>query len=327
MAPLPKPQSKIPDLIFAAYESDANDWDGLGFSASDLGTECDRSLWLGLRWAAPKEKMPGRVLRLLDTGDREEERVVADLRRIGMEVDEVDSGTGKQFMARALAGHIRGKLDGVIHSGIPEAPTKPHVLEIKTFGLKGFGYLQAQGVAKAKPEHHQQMQVYMGVTGIDRALYAAVSKNDDALYFERVRFDHEGYVRLLARLERIARSDSMPAPISEKRNAPDCRFCRRKAVCLGESFPRIHCRTCLHSTAEMHGDAAWSCARFAKPLLAEEQRRGCANHLLIPDLVPGTQIDVNEQAETVTYRLRDNSTWIDGEQPSPAPIKPEEEPA
>jgi hypothetical protein len=34
--------------------------------------------------------------------------------------------------------------------------------------------------------------------------------------------------------------------------------------------------------------------------------------LTLPGLVPGEQIDVNEAEETVTYRLRNGDTWIDG---------------
>lgn len=322
MAPIPKPASKIPAMIFAAYEEDANDWDGLGFSASDLGSECNRYLWYALRWAFPKEKIGGRSLRLMETGAREEDRVVANLRRIGMEVDEVDPANGRQFTARTLAGFVRGKLDGIIRSGVPESPAKPHVLEIKTHG-KSFGKLKVDGVQKAKPDHYAQMLVYMGVTGIDRAIYFAVSKIDDDIHVERIKFDHAAYTRLMARLQRIAESPRMPPPISEKRNAPDCRFCKAKAVCLAESFARVNCRTCVHSTPLMHGDAAWDCARHVKPLSADEQRAACPRHLFLPDLVPGEQIDVDEDAEEVTYRLADGRTWIDGRDASPAPVEME----
>lgn len=62
----------------------------------------------------------------------------------------------------------------------------------------------------------------------------------------------------------------------------------------------------------MIGNAAWSCARRAKPLGLDEQRDGCPSHLFIPALVPGELIDADDEAETVTYQLRDGSMWIDG---------------
>lgn len=320
MAPLPRPKSKIPDLIYAGYEANANDWDGLGFSASQLGTECDRAIWYAFRWAPPKEKMPGRVLRLMETGAREEDRVVDNLRMAGMVVDDVDPSNGRQWTARALGGFVRGKLDGIIWSGVPESPAKPHILEIKTHGVKSFGQIKVHGVQKAKPDHYFQMLVYMGTRGIDRAIYFAVCKDTDELYVERLKFDGAAYSRLIARLQRILESDNAPAPISEKRNAPDCRFCKSKALCLGESFARVTCRSCIHSTALTHGDAAWDCSRFSKPLSADEQRAACPAHLFQPSLVPGIQVDVDEASETISYTLRDGSIWIDGQDASHEPI-------
>lgn len=330
MAPLPRPQSKITEMIYAAWEERAESWDGLGFSPSMLGSGCDRALWYQFRWAAAKEVFSGRMLRLFQTGHIEEERIIDDLLMIGLDLDAVDPATGKQFNARALAGHIRGKLDGIINSGVPEAPAKKHVLEAKSHGLKSWAKLKAAGpgnLREGKFDHWVQCQVYMHIWAIDRALYSATCKDTDERWNDRVRYDHEFCVHLFARLENISRADAPPAPISSARNAPDCRFCKAKPLCLGESFARVTCRSCIHATAQFHGDAVWDCSRHAKPLLADEQRRACANHLFIPDLVPGTQVDVNEAAETVTYRLTDGRIWIDGEQPSPAPIKTEEEPA
>jgi len=328
LAPLPQPRSSIPDLIYAAYEASASDWDGLGFSPSMLGTECDRALWYLFRWACAKEKFSGRMLRLFQTGHIEEDRIIDDLKRIGLEVHEVDPSTGKQWLARAIGGHLRGKLDGIITAGVPEAPAKTHVVECKSHSEKSFGKVKMHGVLKGKFEHWVQCQVYMHVRGIDRALYAAVNKNTDEVYYERVRYDHEFCSLLFARLQRVILTDQPPAPISEKRSAPDCRFCKSKPLCVGESFARLNCRTCLHSTPLLDGDAAWTCARWAKPLLADEQRAACPSHLFIPGLVPGEQIDVDEQAETVTYRLANGDLWVDGQDASHEPIaNPESEDA
>ena len=204
--------------------------------------------------------------------------------------------------------------------GVPEASRATHVLEIKTHGLKSFGKLKAHGVAIAKPEHLAQMQVYCHIRGIDRALYAGVCKDNDDLHYERINYNHDFCVRLFARLEHILRMPEPPPPIAEKRNAPGCMFCRAKAVCKGESFPRVNCRTCLHSTPSMDGDAAWTCSRWSKPLSMSEQKEGCPAHLFVPNLVPGELIEVDEVAETIEYRLHDGRKWVDGHEPSPAPL-------
>lgn len=134
MAELPAPESALTDMIYRAWEERAESWDGLGFSPSLLGTECDRALWYQLHWAPAKERFDGRMLRLFRTGQIEEDRIIEDLIMCGLDVDPVDPATGKQFNVRALAGHVRGKTDGRINSGVPEAPKKTHIVESKHDG-------------------------------------------------------------------------------------------------------------------------------------------------------------------------------------------------
>jgi hypothetical protein len=43
-----------------------------------------------------------------------------------------------------------------------------------------------------------------------------------------------------------------------------------------------------------------------------EQREGCSSHLFIPELIDGEVVDASEVEETVTYRLRDGSIWVNG---------------
>lgn len=76
-------------------------------------------------------------------------------------------------------------------------------------------------------------------------------------------------------------------------------------------MPRVNCRTCLYSTPEEGG--SWSCARFGKPLSLDEQKAGCPAHLSLPGLIDGEQIDVDEEAETIVYKLRrTGELWVDG---------------
>ncbi len=60
------------------------------------------------------------------------------------------------------------------------------MLEFKTHSAKSFADLAAKGVEASKPQHVAQMQIYMHLTGITRALYVAVCKDTDALHIERV---------------------------------------------------------------------------------------------------------------------------------------------
>ena len=85
------------------------------------------------------------MLRLFETGRLEEERLIRNLRRIGVTVLDVDPETGRQWHVQAHGGHFGGSLDGV-GLGIPEAPKTWHVLEFKTHNAQeSFAELKQQG--------------------------------------------------------------------------------------------------------------------------------------------------------------------------------------
>ncbi|WP_457659562.1 oxidoreductase [Sinorhizobium medicae] len=305
MAPLPRPQASTVRAIYDAYEAAAESWDSLGISVGEANAPCDRQLWYSFRWASPLEKHHGRQLRLFATGNLEEDRLVEDLQRIGVDV------YGQQDRIRLVGSHVRGKCDGKA-MGIPEAPKTEHLLEFKSSNAKGMKEIIKKGCKEAKPLHYGQCQLGMHAFGLTRCLYLVSCKDDDTLYAERIEYDAEFTLRLLARLERIINSPVPPSRISEKPDWYECLFCRHKAVCKEAAWLRVTCRSCLHSTPEMGGDGHWSCARWSKPISFDEQKSGCPAHLHIPDLVPGEQIDVDEESETISYRLHSGALWIDG---------------
>lgn len=306
MAPLPPSQSLTVEAIYAAHEAAAENGHREHLGASLVGTECERALWYSFRWAS-RARHTGRLLRLFETGQLAEARFVAELRRVGVTVLDVDPATGRQWTLRNASGHFGGSMDAV-GIGFPEAPKTWHVIEFKTHSEKSFLALQRDGVAKAKPLHWAQMQAYMQLAGLDRALYLAVNKNTDELYQERVHHDAEAALRLLAKAERVIAAARPPARISDDPTWWQCRLCSHHAVCHEGAAVERHCRSCLHATPI--ADGAWHCARHQHALAREDQQAGCAAHLFIPDLVHGQQIDAGE--DWVSYRLPDGSTWRDG---------------
>ena len=90
------------------------------------------------------------MLRLFETGRLEEERLVRNLRRIGVTVLDVDPETGRQWHVQAHGGHFGGSLDGV-GLGILEAPRTWHVLEFKTHNAKSFAELKRTASARRSP--------------------------------------------------------------------------------------------------------------------------------------------------------------------------------
>lgn len=302
----PKPNGTV-EAIYAAYEARQDEGWRAHLGASIIGTNCMRALWYSFHWAT-RISFSGRMLRLFQTGHKQEDRLVEDLRAIGVTVLEVDPETGRQWQVRDESGHFGGSKDGVA-IGIPEAPKTWHLCEFKTSNIKGFEKLKKEGVQKAKPLHHAQMQTYMHMGGLERALYLAVCKDTDELYAERISADPEEGKRLVAKAHSIINSPTPLSRISNDLNWFECKWCDHKAICHGEAFPERNCRTCLHSTPVAEG--RWHCGLHDMMLTTTQQREGCGGHLFIPQLVPGAQVDADEHLTWIEYRLTDGRVWRD----------------
>jgi hypothetical protein len=302
MAAIPQEKSPTRDAIYAAYEAQRGDGFRAHLGASIIGKPCARALWYDFRWAT-HVRHEGRILRLFETGQREEDRLARNLRETGATVLEVDPGTGRQFSMQGHGGHFGGSLDGVA-LGILETPKTWHVVEFKTHGVKSFRDLTARGVEVSKPQHTAQMQVYMHLTEITRAIYIAVCKDTDALYVERIRVDADAGARHLARAKRVIYADRPLSRISEDPAWFECRFCDHHDLCHGDAPAARNCRTCLHATPIEGG---WHCTHHDRGLSVADQRAACARHLFIPDLVPGEVVAADR--DFVTYRLADGTTW------------------
>lgn len=195
---------------------------------SEIGHPCERFLWYKLR-NLYKDNIEGRMYRLFDTGNKEESRFIADLRAIGYTVHDTGED-GKQFSVSGLGGRLSGHMDGCV-LGVFDAPKTFHVLELKTHNHKSFQKLVKDGVAKSKPMHYCQMQCYMGLSGMTRALYLAVDKDTDALYSERIRFNGEDFDILMDRAKRIIENETPPPRISDRPDYYECSWCPAKSIC------------------------------------------------------------------------------------------------
>jgi hypothetical protein len=290
---LPK-TSKTVDSIFANYKKIGDSQVRRGYlGASIIGATCERWLWYNFRFCC-KPNFDGRMYRLFETGQLEEPRMIADLRAVGCEVHEVDPATGEQFEVSAIGGHLSGHMDGCVLE-IPEAPKTWHVLECKTHSAKSFAKLKKEGVLHSKPQHYAQMQVYMGLTKMTRALYFAKNKDTDDLYSERVRFDQLFFDTLIERANRVISSNSLPERISTREDWYECSWCDAHAICWGApgpllKVPKLSCRQCCHATATMDGDAAWKCEKHRRGLSEFDQDRCCASHLTLPVLLTGAEV-------------------------------------
>ena len=313
---LPK-QSKTVATIFAKYKEvgDAEPVrDYLG--ASIIGHPCERYLWYCFRQCC-RPKFNGRMYRLFHTGDLAEERFVNDLRMIGCEVYDCDQD-GEQFAVSAFRGHFSGHMDGCV-LGIPEAPKTWHVLEFKTHNAASFHELKKDGVKKSKPKHYAQMIIYMHLSGMTRALYIAVNKDDDDLHSERIRYDKTEAEALMDRAKRIITATTPPERIAGREDYYLCSRCDARRICWGSSdsalpIPSLSCRHCCHATPLMDGvNAGWDCAKHEAPAICDEP---CKDHLILPGLVsfaePTDWGQDKEGKDFIEFTNEDGTTWKTG---------------
>jgi len=274
-------QTQIAEVqkIYDLYKSKRKSEHRPHLGGSQIGNECARSLFYQFRWAW-KPEFPGRILRLFETGDREEIRVVQNLKDIGLEVWEVDPTTGKQVAASAHGGHFSLSLDGVI-MGL-EASTKPHVFECKTMNTKGFKDMKAKGCQSSKPVYWAQMQVGMHLCELERALFVVVCKETDEIYMERVHLDKAEALMLVAKAGSIIFAEEPPARLSDNPSFLLCKFCSHHPVCHGGKFPEVSCRTCAHVTPEQ--DGTWSCGKGNPG--AGLNCAPCDEHIFHPKMMP-----------------------------------------
>ena len=278
MARVPVNNGLTVQAIYDVYE-DGRESHRPHLGASLIGRECERELWYTFRWSTVSFHT-GRLLRLFETGQREEDRFVENLRSVGVEVHDHDETSGRQYGFTDMGGHFAGSIDGAA-LGILEAPKTWHLLEFKTYNDKRFELLKKHGVQMTSPEHHAQMIIYMYYLGFTRAFYMAVNKNTDELYSERVKHDSALADLLRQKAERIIVAPCPPVRISKDPEWWKCKCCDHRDICHDGCPAAINCRTCRHSSPI---EGCWLCEKYNQKLSYKEQLRGCTDHLYISEL-------------------------------------------
>jgi len=231
--------------------------------------------------------------------------MIAELKTAGVTV------WGEQDDIFGYKRHFVAHPDGFA-KGILEAPETEHLLEFKTMSEKNFIVLQGKGVEKAQPKHYAQMQIQMHLTGLTRAFYLVVNKNNDELYAERVYYNKDYAEALQKKIEMIIDIDRPPEP----NVSWTCRWCDMRGLCDPEKYPeakqmpQLNCRTCVFSTPAEGG--TWQCSKFNGDIPKEFQLKGCDKHLLIPGILPVDVVssDGETYVEYADGRLNINEDYV-----------------
>ena len=219
--------------------------------ASGVGSPCDAALAYSLR-GFPEPQIAARTQRIFALGHILEDVVVKDLKEnADVRVFEVDGLTGKQHSCRLYGGHVSCHMDGHIETddGVLR------VLEIKSMNHASFQKFVKHGVKKAHPKYYDQLQMMMGMSGFEEAVFIAISKNTSEYHCEFVEADSIQYAYLMARVEHVMSGQA--AKVSDKPDDWRCNFCFKKGVCWEGLEVEVRCSTC--SFAFPREDGGWQC--------------------------------------------------------------------
>lgn len=185
----------------------------------------------------------------------------------------------KQIRILDVDGHFGGSLDGIgrYFPGVQQVLGFPYdewgLAEFKTHSFKSFEKLLKEGVARAKPEHYNQMQIYMEKKKLRFALYMAVCKNTDRLHCEYVVADSIVAHGLLSKATEIVYSRTPPERIAKNSSWFECKFCDFKDICFKGEPMQKSCRTCVYSSPAP--DGRWACGKFTSLIPADKEQEGC----------------------------------------------------
>lgn len=261
------------NALAASITKDIDDWcvktfdDGhrnhLG--ASLIGDDCLRKLFYGFRWVK-REKHSGRMLRLFQTGHREEARYLEYLVGIGFSI------SSTQERISDCNGHFGGSNDGeAVYNGVT------FLLEFKTNGTgRGYNEVSELGVRRAKPKHWAQMCTYGFKRGIKYALYMIKNKNDDDLTIQILELDWQLGEEMIRKASFVIESETAPPRISGNPAFFDCKFCNFAGVCHKQHAMEKNCRSCVHSKPVEN--AAWFCKHWGTLIPSRKEiEAGCDN--------------------------------------------------
>jgi hypothetical protein len=242
--------------------------------ASEIGKPCSRQIWYSFRWAM-KVEHTGRMHRLFQRGHREEPNFVHRLKRVGVDVADVDPSTGKQWqMVHPSEPHYGGSLDGIASVPWVPPPFSLMIAEFKTHNDASFEKLLKKGVSLSKPLHFAQMSSYGQVKGFPLGLYCAVNKNTDALAIRVTPLQYSLGEITFKKAVHIIRSQQAPQRISENSAHHDCKMCDYRGVCHLRQPLLKNCRSCMHAVPNQH-DKEWTCGKFSGVIPRDFVVKGC----------------------------------------------------
>ncbi len=215
--------------------------------ASRLGVACERALQFEYADTPedPGSEFSGRTLRIFDVGHALEDLAIRWLRMAGFELYTQRNGGG-QFGFSVADGRIQGHVDGIVAGAPAELGLAfPMLWECKTMNDKNWRDTAKRGVSVTKPVYAAQIAVYQaymepsipGISG-NPALFTAINKDTQELWFEAVPFDGGLAQRMSDRAVRVIQATEAGEQLPRIASEPgyfECKYCAWANRCWSPS--------------------------------------------------------------------------------------------
>ncbi len=244
----PKFHEQVSALLDAALQAERSQQARRRYlGASRLGIACERALQYEYV-DAPMDngaELPGRTLKIFEVGHVMEDLAIRWLRLAGFDLY-TQKTSGGQFGFSVAGGRIQGHVDGVLNGGPAElGMTYPALWECKTMNDKSWRDTVKHGVSKSKPIYAAQLAVYqaymeVAIPGISRnpALFTAINKDSEEIWFEQVAFDGGLAQRMSDRAVRVITATDSRELLPRHATTPthfECKFCPWQDRCWGST--------------------------------------------------------------------------------------------
>jgi hypothetical protein len=244
----PKFHEKVTSLVDTALQAENAMREKRRYlGGSRLGVSCERALQFEYVDAPvdPGAEFLGRTLRIFEVGHALEDLAIRWLRLAGIDLY-TRRKEGGQFGFSVADGRIQGHLDGVIAGAPAELGLAfPMLWECKTMNDKHWRDTVKKGVAVTKPVYAAQIATYQAymepaIPGISNnpALFTAINKDTEELWFELVPFDAALAQRMSDRAVKVIQATEAGEQLPRIATEPgfhECKYCAWTQRCWSQA--------------------------------------------------------------------------------------------
>ena len=192
--------------------------------ASAIGNSCHRAIWYSVNYPEYAQ-ITERQRLTFEIGHRLESMIIDLLIESGLSIIRPYTFVCRDYPI------FQGNSDFAI---VDESGEMISLGEIKTAKDDSFKIFVKKGLRLWYPEYYDQVQSYMGMSGIDNYIVIALNKDTSELHEEFVEFDQIWYECLVEKAKRIGESKDIPDGINNNASFFKCKICFYTKECHGQ---------------------------------------------------------------------------------------------